>query len=229
MRRRKLFLDAGGWLLLICLPLALASPVRAQDTGQVCAQSFIDRDADGSRGLDEPMATRGVSASLQNAAGVTIASLLLDDSPLAADGLLCFGDLLAGDYQITLRSSEFASTTAAAFSASVRPGAAPMVVQFGLQPLPDYALSRSPADKASALNAVLPLLIGGAVLVASLCAAGFLTALLIFRRRSVSAPARLHHAPIGGETSANPPLKHDSSAGSPPLYAADDIDAPRAN
>lgn len=218
MRRRKIDLDAGGWLLLICLPLALASPVRAQDTGQVCALSFIDRDADGVRGFDEPMATRGVSASLNDAAGVTIASLLLDDSPLAADGLLCFDDLLAGDYQITLRSSEYAITTAAAISASVRPGAAPMVLQVGIQPLSRSTPSRSPADISSALKTVLPLLIGGAVLVACLCVAGLLTALFVFRRRSKAAQARLFH----------PPLKPDPSAG-PPLQAADDLDAPKAN
>lgn len=229
MRGRRFGPSAGCWLLVISLLLALASPVPAQDTGQVCVQSFIDRDADGTRGAEERTARHGVSASLHNAAGVTIASRLLDDSPFAADGLLCFDDLLAGDYRITLRSSEFASTTEAAFSASARPGAAPMVLEFGLQPLSLSRPSRSPTAIAADANAVLPLLLGGALLAVILCVICLLLVFIIFRRRSKGAPAMSYRAPISAKPGADGPRKHNPSAGSPPLFAADDLDAPGAN
>ena len=126
-------------LFLICLPFVSLPTMLAQETGQVCAQSFEDRDGDGTRGPDERSIAHGVSASLRNQAGLTIATRLLEDSPFAAEGILCFDDLPAGDYQINLRSAEFTSTTAAVFSASVSPGAAPALVEFGLQPLPAAA------------------------------------------------------------------------------------------
>lgn len=175
-------------LLLICLSLVLLPPAMlAQETGQVCAQSFDDRDGDGLRDPDERAIAHGVSAGLQNLAGVTIASRLQEDSPFAADGLLCFDDLPAGDYQITLRSAEFTMTTAAVFSASVSPGSAPALVEFGLQPLqvaePRPGAARLKIDDAL-VEAVLRALVGGAVAVAILSVIGLLTFLAIFRRRS---------------------------------------------
>lgn len=177
-----------GGLLWICLSLALLPPAMlAQETGQVCAQSFEDRDGDGLRDPDERAIAHGVSAGLGNLAGITIAARLLEDSPFAADGLLCFDDLPAGDYQITLRSAEFTITTAAVYSASVSPGAAPALVEFGLQPLqaaePSPGASRLTVDVAL-VEAVLRALAGGAVAVAILSVIGLLTFLAIFRRRS---------------------------------------------
>ena len=99
----------------MCLFLLSLQAALAQDTGQVCVQSFEDRDGDGLRDPDERAIAQGIAAGLRNMAGVTIASLLLEDSPFAADGLLCFDQLLAGDYQIALRSAEFSNTTAASF------------------------------------------------------------------------------------------------------------------
>ena len=172
---------------MICLSFVLLPTMLAQETGQICAQSFEDRNGDGLRDPDERAIAHGVSASLGNPAGVTISSRLLEDSPFAADGLLCFDDLPAGDYQLTLRSAEFTITTAAVFSASVSPGAAPALVELGLQSLQVAEPSPGPARlklDADLVAAVLRALAGGAVVVAISSVIGLLIFLAIFRRRS---------------------------------------------
>ncbi len=208
---------AGCWLLLIALQLALALAGLAQDTGQICAQSFEDRDADGLRDPDEWAIRHGIGASLQNSAGVTIASRLLEDSPFAADGLLCFDQLLAGDYQLSLRSSEFTSTTAAAFAASVQPGAAPMLVEFGAQPLVTAASSRREAPffiDAATLNALLRGLLGSLVMFLIMSLIGALIYVVVFRRRLKRAALKPYSAPVSA---------------APLSFAHDEADAPRAN
>ncbi|MCY4064725.1 MAG: hypothetical protein OXG53_20365 [Chloroflexi bacterium] len=208
------------------MPFVLLSTTLAQDTGQVCVQSFEDRDGDGLRDSDERAIAHGVSAGLQNPAGVTIASRLLEDSPFAADGLLCFDQLLAGDYQISLRSAEFTITTAAVFSASVSPGAAPALVEFGLQPLhaeePSPGASRLKID-ATLVEAVLPFLVGGAVVLAILSVIGLLTFLAVFRRRMKRAPAMPNRAPLSGDARREP-----VPDGGSPLFADEETDTPAA-
>ncbi len=194
-------------LFLICLPFVSLPAMLAQETGQVCAQSFEDRDGDGLRDSDEKAIAHGVSAGLQNLAGVTIASRLLEDSPFAAEGILCFDDLPAGDYQISLRSAEFTMTSAAVFDASVSPGAAPALVEFGLQPLqkaaPSPGASRLKID-ATLVEVVLRALAGGAVLVAILSVIGLLIFLAIFRRRK-RALALPISAPLSGDDETDAP------------------------
>ena len=233
---------------MICLLFVLVRPVLAQDTGQVCAQSFEDRDADGLRDPDERAIAYGVGASLQNAAGVTIASLLLEDSPFAADGLLCFDQLLAGDYQIILRSAEFSTTTSASFSASVNPGAAPALVEFGIRSLQVAESNRGAtriALDAAALDAILLGLIGSLIMVLIMSAIGLLLYLLVFRRRLKRAAAMPHPPPVsaapaplvtgippqpGASMPGPDPLrKHIPGAGSPLLFADEETDVPRAD
>ena len=237
-----------GWigrarLLLICPPFLLAALLLAQDSGQICVQSFEDRDADGLRAPGEAPVGHGISASLNDAAGVTIASLLLEDSAMAAEGLLCFDNVPAGDYQISLRSNEFFSTTAASFSASVSPGAPPPLLEFGVQPLPQTEPSRSPAQNAAAANAVLPVLVACLIMIVFTGVIGLLACLVVFRRRAKQAdapsyPATLSDAPaITGIPPApanttptvDPLRKHSPGAGSPPLFADEETDAPKAN
>ena len=182
---------AVGRLLLMCLPFVMLPHLLAQETGQVCAQSFEDRDGDGLRAADERTIARGVSAGLRNGAGVTIASRLLEDSPFAADGLLCFEQLRAGDYQIRLRSAEFTFTTAAVYSASVSPGEAPALVEFGLQRLqkaaPSRGVSRIAIDAAEAA-ALLRGLMGGLIAFALLLLLGLLLLVAVIRRRKSPKP-----------------------------------------
>ncbi len=233
-----------GWIapacpLLIFLPILLASLLLAQDSGQICVQSFEDRDADGLRAPGEAPVAHGISASLNDAAGVTIASLLLEDSPLAADGLLCFDGVLAGDYQIILRSNEFYSTTSASFTASVSPGAAPPLLEFGVQPLLQTTPSRSPAQFAASANVVLPVLIAGLIMIVLMGVIGLLVLLVVFRRRAkrVDEPPQIAALALTGIPPASaiatptvdPLRKHNPTAGSPPLFADEETDAPKAN
>lgn len=220
------------WLPAICFSLLIASLTLAQDTGQVCVQSFEDRNADGVRDADERAIASGIGASLQNAAGVTIATRLLEDSPFAARGLLCFEQLPAGDYRISLTSAEYAGVAASTFAATVNPGAAPALVEFGAGPL-DGAPRRGSAGiavNAAAAEAAAKALFGSMVAGAVMSVSGLLVYLLIFRRRlrraslmpdASPAPAVSGMTPQASEPQpgADPPRKLAPSAGSPPLFA----------
>ncbi|MCY3797715.1 MAG: hypothetical protein OXG84_07900 [Chloroflexi bacterium] len=222
------------WLPLICLPLILTNLLVAQDTGQVCVQSFEDRDADGTRDADEWSVTRGIGAGLRNVAGVTIASRLLEDSPFAARGLICFEQLLAGDYQITMTSAEFAGTAASTFAASVNPGAAPALIEYGVRPLQAASGSAKPGISldAEAADALAIALIGSMTAGAAMSVVGLLIFLLILRRRSQRAsPAPTVRGkappPFASHADVDPLHKLAPSADSPPLFADEEIDAPR--
>lgn len=222
MRRAAPLHWLGRLSLVICALFAGAPPMRAQDTGQVCVQSFDDRDGDGARAADEGAIAQGVGASLQNPDGVTIAARLLEDSPFAADGLLCFDDLPAGDYQLRLSSAEFRFTTSASFAATVAPGRAPPLYELGLKPLfaPPASRGRSAtAVDAAALTALLPVLIGGLAAVALIGVCCQLAYVFAFRRR------RATPLPHPAAPSRDAPDRHQPSAGSPPLFDDDETDA----
>ena len=217
------------WLPVICLCLLITALSLAQDTGQVCVQSYEDRNADGFRAADERAIARGIGASLQNAAGVTIATSLLEDSPFAARGLLCFELLPAGDYRINLTSAEYAGVAETTFAATVNPGAAPALVEFGALPL-DGASSRENAGiavNAAAVEAAAKALLGSMVAGAVMSVIGLLVYLLIFRRRVRRASLTPDAPPVGGMTPQSPatlpvadPLgKLAPKVGSPPLFA----------
>ena len=221
MRSRVSYLSGMGRLtLVICLLLATIQSLRAQDTGQICVQSFDDRDGDGLRDADEGAIAHGVGASLQNPAGLTIASRLLEDSPFAAEGLLCFDRLLAGDYRVVLSSAEFAMTTAASFTTTVAPGSAPPLFELGLAPLFAEPSSRDRAEialDAPTMTALLQALIGGLFVVALIGIGGPLMYFFVSRRRKrVVAPS------YPGPASAEAPQEPQPVAGSPPLFNDDD-------
>lgn len=228
------------WLRLICLPFFVTNMLVAQDTGQVCVQSFDDRDADGIRDADEMSITQGIGAGLSNATGVTIASRLLEDSSFAARGLLCFEQLPAGDYQITMTSAEYLGTASSTFAATVNPGSAPALIEFGVRPL--HGTASGPAASgisldAEAAEALAIALIGSMIVGAAMSVIGLLVFLLIMRRRlgraspmpyGPPAPAvsGVPPQPPASIADADPLRKHAPSAGSPPLFADEETDAP---
>lgn len=127
MVRLRLLVLAG---LLLC-----SAALTAQDFGQICLLAYADWDENGARALDEPTLDRGIGAELLNAQGITIASRLLVDSPFAADGLLCFDQLAAGDYRLRLTSAAYAATTNRSGSATVVVGELPPRIEIGVTPL----------------------------------------------------------------------------------------------
>ena len=214
----------AGLCFAICLLLLSLPHAAAQETGQICVRSFDDRDRNGLRDADEGAVAHGVGASVHKLDGVTIGAALLEDSPFAADGLLCFDDLPAGDYRLRLTSAEFASTTATAFEAAVRPGSAPPLLEFGLTPLFDGAESRGRAPfalDADAIDALTRVMAGGLIVIASLAVCGLAMAVFLFRRRS-QRMARRHRE----GASAQARQTHRAGAGSPPHFADDATDAP---
>lgn len=222
---------------LIWLSLLLSALVSlAQDTGQICLQAYADDNENGIRDEIEAPIARGVAASLLNERGITIASLLLD---AAADGLLCFDDLLAGDYQVVISSSEYQATTRASASASVRPGAAPARIDFGAKRLvgeyiPDPVAIVGALDPA-AQQTLLVAALAAASSIVVMALLGVLAYFLVIRRvrrRRAPRPSAAPLVPIAGlppqqdETDdyLRPRQRLDPNRGSPLLFADDEQD-----
>ncbi len=228
-------------LLIWLSPLLLVAPVAlAQDTGQICLLAYADDNENGIRDEIEAPISRGVAASLLNERGITIASLLLQDAPYAADGLLCFDGLFAGDYQVVISSSEYQATTASSASASVLPGAAPARIDFGAKRLvgeymPDPVAIVGALDPAATQTLIVAALVAaGAIVLMSLLAV--LVYFLLIRRRlrrgRKPRPSAAPALPLAGlpphsdETDAylRPRQRLDPNQGSPLLFADDDQD-----
>jgi len=118
-------------LLIASLLLLASSLVQAQDGGQFCVRAFEDRNSNGTRDSNEPLLTRGIVAELNNAQGVVIASATLEESQTAAAGVICFPNLAAGDYMLTIISADYSATTPNTRTATITPGELPIVLEYG--------------------------------------------------------------------------------------------------
>lgn len=210
-RQRRRSIVRHWRLPLFCLLILMTLAARAQETGQICVLTFDDRDGNGSRDADERSIPHGIGASLLNADGVTIAAALLDDSPFAANGLMCFDQLRAGEYRLRVTSAEFIGTTASTFAASVNPGDAPARIEFGVRPLLADEAARAGAFD---LDAVTVAVLARAMLVAALVfvamsVIGLLIYLLVFRRRLPR--ARAMAAPPAHQSTQQPPTSGEPS------------------
>ncbi len=180
-------------LLLTAVVLLLSSfCASAQDGGQVCVQAFNDPNQNGARDAGEILIQRGVGAHLLNHHGVTIAAGLLEDSSYAADGLLCFDQLPAGEYQVLVTSSEYILSGATAFGASVEPGWPPERVDIGVRPI-DVAAADGGATPWSidvrAAEGLALALLAGIGMVALMGILGVLLWFLALRRRFAAGSA----------------------------------------
>lgn len=231
--------------LTILLGILLPAGIMAQDRGQICLQAYVDDNENGSREEIEAPITRGVAASLLNDQGITIAALLLEDAPYAADGLLCFDQLFAGDYRIVISSSEYQATTSTSASASVQPGEAPARIDFGGkllvgQYVPDPVAMVGALDPASA-QALLVAASAAVIAIVVMSIIGVLIYFLVirrrWRRRRMPRPNAAPPVPPEGlprqSTEADdylrPRQRLDPSRGSPLLFADDDQDLTGSN
>ena len=226
-------------MLLMPILLLLGSCLlSAQDTGQICVQVFDDGNQSGARDDSEVAIIRGIGAHLLNDVSVTIGSKLLEDSPYAADGLVCFDQLPAGDYLVILTSSEYIPTSAASVRAAVEPGSPPALIKVGVRlidaAVPDGSSATRGID-ARAAEGLLLALIASAITAFLMGVVGvFLYFLVIRPRLSVRRVARQRASavpampaaditglppqpPVPGSSGGPAPM-HDPNRGSPLLF-----------
>ena len=223
------------WLFAGILASA-ASLALAQDTGQICVLAFVDNDEDGQRAEDEAPISRGIAASLLDESGVTIRSQLMEDSPAAVDGLLCFDELLAGEYWVVASSSAYFATSANEVEASVVPGAPPARIDIGFKSL---AVATSPGivtDLALLDEETLrTLTLAGGVVFALIIVLSMIGCLGVFAllrrrrrmrsRRRDTIDERMPARPRPDEEPALAPMPtKDPRHGSPPLFSDKDQD-----
>lgn len=181
----RLFARAFVLFLFLMPGLLLAQ----SSGGQFCVRAFEDRDSDGQRDADEPTLTRGLSINLLDANNITVASTLLEQSPTADQGIVCFVNLATGQYTISVTSAEYNPTTPTSLTTTISADAVPTVVDFGGRPTvaseTPQPISSSPVadtDRDQLLRIVLAGL-GALVVIAGMGILGVLIYLIAFRRR----------------------------------------------
>lgn len=133
-------------LFALFIYMGIYGTISAQSGGQMCVRSFEDRNGNGQIDAGEPLLTRGVGVNLLNSEGITIASSLLDTSPTAAQGVVCFQFLPAGQYSVVITSADYTATTPDTITTTVTDGGLPTVVEFGAQhgAAPEPAATEAP-------------------------------------------------------------------------------------
>jgi len=100
--------------------LALAvGVVNAQNNGQLCLSAFEDTNGSQLKDQGEAPITQDIVVTLADAQNIIVDSKLLDDSPLASNGVVCFQGLAAGQYTLTAASANYDATTTTSFLTAV--------------------------------------------------------------------------------------------------------------
>lgn len=183
-------------LFLAAVLFLIGGRTAAQNSGgQFCLRAFEDSNGSGVRDNNEPLLTRGVSANLLDASGVTIASALLDSSPTAAQGIICFQFLTPGQYSMTVTSADFVATTSSTLTATITEGAQPVVVDFGGRRVGIQATSvptaqAQPVDERELLARLAISGIGSLIIVVGMIVLGLIIYWVAFNNRLKQAAAQ---------------------------------------
>ena len=184
--RLPAFLFAG-------LLLAAIAATHAQGGGQFCLRSFEDRNGNSALDPGEPLQTAGVSAELRDAQGLVLASGMLDSSPTAAQGVICFQFLESGEYTLLASSSRSSAAGPVQFTRQVERDGPPVLVDFGARFAP-VAPPAAPARPANDMARLLPRLavsLAGALLVTvAMLLLGVIIWFLALRRPAPGNPRR---------------------------------------
>lgn len=176
----------GRLMILLLILLTLSISVSAQATGQFCVRSFDDRNGNGMRDAGEITLQDGIVAELSDATGVVIASALLNDSPTASQGIICFESLEAGQYSIVVTSADYIATTPTTLTVSIQEGDLPSVMEFGAQGLnlqPQVDTVADVNNPEQQLEQVLIATLGALVAAIVMLILGILIYLIFFRGR----------------------------------------------
>lgn len=186
MRTLRLLILLGGMLLSV-------GWVQAQSGGQFCVRAFEDANANGRLDEGESLLTRGISVNLLDSSNVTIASALLDQSPTAQQGVVCFQFLPPGQYTIQISSAEFRATTPASITTVIAGDGRPEVVEFGGQRFQPLTPTTAPAGTAAIVDQdqlirIVVSAIAALVVVTGMVILGSLLYWFLFRRRPAPTP-----------------------------------------
>ncbi len=217
-------------ILIAALCLFAASFVAAQDgDGQFCVRAFEDRNGNGTRDSSEPFLTRGIVAELMNAQGVVISSATLEDSQTAAAGVICFPNLAAGDYMISITSAEYRSTTPNTRVETITQGGLPVVLEYGGVLLASQATTTPTTSAFDVNSAEGRLLVQRVVMVlwGTLAVVAVMTILGVFIWLAILRPRALRQAKRSTSTGQYRAVTRDDmlSMYAPPTE--DEFDVPR--
>lgn len=216
---RFLILTAFRFLLgMLCLGFGLGvavSPLMAQDSGgngQFCVRAFDDRNGNGQRD-GEPTLSGGVSANLLDANDIVIASAILDDSPTASTGIICFQGLAPAQYTIVVASGDYHATTPDTLTATLREDDLPAVLEFGAQRIgttqPQITVVDQAAEREAVIQRLLLAVLGALVAVLVMSILGLLIYVIFVRRRRYEVVTPPSDAYYRRPTSENPQV-HDT-------------------
>lgn len=170
-------------------------PTLAQDpSGQFCIRSYEDVNSNGLFDTEsERLITRGVGVELLDNDGVVVGSALLDKSPTAANGIICFYNLSEGDYSVLVSSADYLATTERLVQQAVS-NSAPTIVEFGARRLGNEAIAQ-PIATSGAGNFLEPArlavsTVAAAVMMILFLLTGFLVYGLQSRRRAQVQPVQ---------------------------------------
>jgi len=176
--------------------MMLSTFALAQDSaGQLCLRAYEDRNANMVYDEGEPFIAKDVGVNLANAEGVIVQTALLDDSPRASQGLMCFQNLASGQYTLIVASAAYLPTLNTAFIATVSQSSVPQVFDYGAQviaselPTPSPTGQVSPLQLRALLQRVLFGSLGAAVVMTVVGIIGVILYFLFVRPKPVTAYA----------------------------------------
>jgi hypothetical protein len=178
-------------LMLLGMLAALLLPGAAYaqaDDGQFCVQAYEDRNGNGQLDPGEPPITRSIGANLIDANGVIIATGLLDTSPTAARGVICFLNLPVGQYTMMISSADFEPTGSDNMTVNISGQGLPTIFEYGAQRIdveafPAEGTGRQ-VDQRQALERILVAGLGGALTMVIVGFIGLVLYLLVLRQRT---------------------------------------------
>jgi hypothetical protein len=175
---------------LVSVVFMTATAFAQENNGSVCIQTFEDRNGNATLDAGEPFIVKDVGVNLANAEGIITQTAMLDDSPRASSGLVCFSALPEGQYTLQVVSAAYNSTTNTAFTAIVTDSSIPQRFDYGGQvitpQIPDSLNTANAVDSnrvRSRLESAFFAGIGSALVIAVLSIVGAFFYFLLFRPR----------------------------------------------
>ncbi len=127
----------------IFVGLAASTAFAQGSGGQFCVRSYEDTNSNTVFDSEsERLVTRGVSVELLDESGIIVGSALLDRSPNASQGIVCFYNLREGSYSVLVSSADYIATTDRLVTKAVQ-STSPTIVEFGARRLSNTASTAS--------------------------------------------------------------------------------------